>query len=103
MFHLFCAGNMKEVYMVALLLYVYQSVVKLGLISELDMIEKVRQRTGIEFVDLSKFELSKELLEIVTARVASHYGILPIRIEDKNLYIAISEPASKSLKDEIDD
>jgi len=77
-----------------------------GLVSEEDFLEAIASHMGMETIDLTKQQIEKEAIEMVPAKVAKKYGIIPVRIvgngRDRSvLFIAIKDPLNIEAIDDL--
>jgi len=63
-----------------------------NLISETKMAEVLQEQLGIPFVDLSRIKIDPKLTEFVPFMLAKRHSIIPIKLEDGKLYIAMEDP-----------
>ncbi len=63
-----------------------------GIISQKQLIEALQLQLGVEFIDLSKTALSPELVQYIPKSIAKRHGIVPVRAEKDELYLAMSDP-----------
>jgi type II secretory ATPase GspE/PulE/Tfp pilus assembly ATPase PilB-like protein len=79
-----------------------ESILKLGVISETELLMAVAEQTGLQFVNISTVDIDGDALKTISANVASHYNIVPFRIVDKTLWLATCDPFNRDLKNEIE-
>ena len=72
-----------------------------GLVSEEDFLEAIASHMGMETINLTKQQIEKEAIDMVPAKVAKKYGIVPVRKEDGRLYIAIKDPLNIEAIDDL--
>ncbi|MCF0151542.1 MAG: Flp pilus assembly complex ATPase component TadA [Firmicutes bacterium] len=63
-----------------------------GFVSEAELIEALEIQLGIEFIDLSKASLSPDLARYVPRSLAEKYNAVPVRLQQDELYLAMSDP-----------
>lgn len=80
----------------------HQSVLKLGLVEEEDLLGAVAERMGLEVVDLARQVIEKDALAAVGPRIATHYDIVPVRFSDDTLWIATCDPFQADIREEIE-
>jgi type IV pilus assembly protein PilB len=68
--------------------------VQLGHLDEAGLSRALARQAGLEHVDLAGQEPSRAALEKVDAATSRAFGILPLRIDDGRLTIALSDPAN---------
>lgn len=61
-------------------------------ITESQLIEALQMQLGIEFVDLSKTEIEPKMSSYVPKNIARKYGVVPVRVENDRLYLAMKDP-----------
>lgn len=81
---------------------VHASILKLGLTSEAELLEAVAERTGLKFLAISASDIESDALQAITANIATHYNVVPLRITENSLQIATCDPFSENLKNEIE-
>lgn len=79
----------------------HQSILKLGFLQEQALLEAVAQSSGLEVIDLTAQTVSADALAMVSPKVAIHYHIVPVKVEDGVLWIATSDPSNKELENEL--
>jgi type II secretory ATPase GspE/PulE/Tfp pilus assembly ATPase PilB-like protein len=79
-----------------------ESILKLGLLDEPTLLASVGAQIGVEYQSISPDEIEPQALQAVTANIASHYSIVPLRVTDQTLWIATSDPFNPDLKREIE-
>ena len=80
-----------------------QILVELGYVDEADIQLALAAQVGMEPVDLSKFDVPKEVIALVPAQVTRTYKIVPIDYEPstKLLTIALDDPANFQATDDL--
>jgi type IV pilus assembly protein PilB len=80
-----------------------QILVELGYVTEADIQIALAAQVGMEPVDLTKIDVPKEVLNLVPAKVAHTYKIIPIDYEPstKTLSIAMDDPANFQATDDL--
>lgn len=61
-------------------------------ITEQQMLEALQQQLGIDFIDLSTFQISPELATLLPQNIAKKHDIVPVRLNKDTLYIAMNDP-----------
>ncbi|MCK4784366.1 MAG: hypothetical protein KAV87_11490, partial [Desulfobacteraceae bacterium] len=79
-----------------------ESILKLGLVSETELLTVAAEKIGLKFLNISDDDVDSNALKTITANVASHYNIVPLRIVDNTLWIATCDPFNQDLKNEIE-
>lgn len=70
----------------------HRAIVDLNFASEEDTHSALAEVNGMEFVDVTKVSVSKELLDTVPVKIALHFRFVPVALESGQLTIAFSEP-----------
>ena len=63
-----------------------------GYITEQQLIHALEMQLGIEFIDLSRINIPSEMAQALSKNIAKKYGIVPVRMERDQLFIAMSDP-----------
>jgi len=63
-----------------------------GFITEAQLIEALEMQLGIEFVDLGNYMIDSSMSHTVPKSIARKYGVVPVRKDRDNLYLAMSDP-----------
>jgi len=79
-----------------------ESILKLGLAGEIELLTAVAEKNGIKFLDISADDVDDNALKVITANVASYYNIIPLRIIGDTIQVATSDPFNPNLKSEIE-
>ncbi|MDD3277256.1 MAG: GspE/PulE family protein [Lachnospiraceae bacterium] len=69
-----------------------QVLIKNNFITEAQLIEALRLQLGIDFIDLSSYSINPEMVEELPKNIARKYGVVPVRVEKDNLYLAMKDP-----------
>lgn len=75
--------------------------IDLGMLSELEVLQVLAKQYGVPAVDLTRSVLTRDALEQIPHEVAAREGILPLRIEESNLMLAMMSPDATQIHDEI--
>jgi len=81
---------------------VRESVLKLGIVTEPEFLKAAAKKTGLNFTNISTENSDTKALNAVSANIASHYHIMPLKIVDNELLLATCDPFNPSLKNEIE-
>jgi len=74
--------------------------VKLGYLSELDIVQALTAQYGFPYLPLESYELRKDLAKLIPENVARQYGIVPLDIMGSILTVAMPNPLnSKAIED----
>ncbi|QER42612.1 secretion system protein E [Thermodesulfobacterium sp. TA1] len=67
--------------------------VRIGLVTDLEIAIALAEQSGLPFVDLSQLSPSKDALNLIPPSFARKHKVLPIRLkQDRTLELAISDP-----------
>ena len=78
-----------------------QILVKLGFISEKDLIACLSRHLNIPPMNLSRYKVTSEVLKIIPERVARHYQLIPVSLVGKTLTVAMADPLNIFAMDDI--
>lgn len=59
------------------------------------------EKTGVDFLDIQNSQIDSEILKEISANIASHYNIVPVRKTDHVLWLATSNPFFHKIKNEV--
>jgi len=74
---------------------------ELGHVTETQIAEVISKQQKVPLVDCTKYDLSKELLDLVPKNIAKKAIVLPLEIKDKKLLLAMADPLDWSTIDDI--
>ena len=63
-----------------------------GFITEAGLIEALQMQLGIEFVDLSTYNIPPEMSRVVSKNIARTYNVVPIKETGDEIYLAMVDP-----------
>jgi type IV pilus assembly protein PilB len=75
--------------------------IDLGMIRESDLVRALAEQVGLEFVDLSEFQVDAVSTALLPEALARRYRALPIGERDGRLLVAMSDPANVYALDDI--
>ena len=75
--------------------------VELGFIKEEDVLKALGAQSGMQFIDLKKLEIPKNVVKKVPASIAKVYKVMPIKFEGAVLTIAMSDPLNVNITDDL--
>lgn len=67
--------------------------VRLGAVSQRDLLYTIATKMGVPFVDLRKFEADAEVALLVPVDIMRRYKVLPLLIHQGHLVVAVSDPS----------
>ncbi len=77
------------------------ALVKLGLLSEKELVEFLSQHFGVPAIDLSRIEIDESVAKIVPAETARKYMILPVAKVGAKVTLAMIDPTNLFAMDDI--
>ena len=80
----------------------HQSIYNLGFAEERVFLAAVAEKTGLEFLDMLNRQIDAQTLQEISANIASHYNIVPVRKNDHTLWLATSDPFCHRIKKEVE-
>jgi type IV pilus assembly protein PilB len=72
-----------------------------GFIKEADLVRALSEQVGLEFVDLSDFQIDPMSASLLPETLARRYRAIPIAMRDDRLLVAMSDPANVYALDDI--
>jgi general secretion pathway protein E/type IV pilus assembly protein PilB len=79
-----------------------ESILKLGLVNEAALLRAVAEKCNLSFFNSPAQDADSNALQTMTAKVASHYHIIPLGITGNILRVATCDPFNCDLKGEIE-
>ncbi|KAB2957819.1 MAG: type IV-A pilus assembly ATPase PilB [Thermoanaerobaculia bacterium] len=77
------------------------ALVKLGLVSEKELVEFLSQQFGVPAIDLARVDVDESVIKIVPAEVARKYMILPVAKVGPKVTLAMIDPTNVFAMDDI--
>jgi len=81
--------------------FLCENIIKLGFATEDKILPVLSKQLGIDYVKLKDITINKNVIKNVPAKFASHYKLMPLKIEGKVLTIALTEPTNINVIDDI--
>ncbi|MDQ2985428.1 MAG: Flp pilus assembly complex ATPase component TadA [Armatimonadota bacterium] len=75
--------------------------VELGYVGEREMIEGKAQEEGLNFVDLDRYQIDSNAINMVPERIVKNHTVIPVRKEGNVLYIAMPNPNNIQAIDDV--
>lgn len=75
--------------------------VDLGYVTEGDMMFVLGAQSGMEAVDIDDMEISKEVIDLVPHYVAEANSVIPVRVDDGTLVVALADPLNVTALDDL--
>ncbi|MFN9798275.1 MAG: GspE/PulE family protein [Gemmatimonas sp.] len=77
------------------------TVVKMGLVPEIEVVRMLARQFRMPAVDLSRFEVDTRLLKLIPAELATKQTVLPLKRDGRQLTVAIADPTAMSVVDDL--
>jgi len=77
------------------------NLVKLGFVKETDLTRMLARQHKMPAVDLTKFQVDPRIAKLIPAELALKHSVLPLKRDGRTLTVAMSDPASMSVLDDI--
>jgi type IV pilus assembly protein PilB len=77
------------------------NLVKLGFVKETDLTRMLARQHKMPAVDLSKFQVDPRIAKLIPGELALKHSVLPLKRDGRTLTVAMSDPASMSVLDDI--
>lgn len=75
--------------------------VSMGLISDKDKVSCLGKQWGVEFVDLAEYSFDQDVLKLIPQELARRHNIIPLKIENNKIILAMKNPLDVYAIDEI--
>ena len=77
------------------------NLVKLGFVKETDLTRMLARQHKMPAVDLTKFQVDPRVAKLIPGELALKHNVLPLKRDGRTLTVAMSDPASMSVLDDI--
>jgi type IV pilus assembly protein PilB len=77
------------------------NLVKLGFVKETDLTRMLARQHKMPAVDLTKFQVDPRVAKLIPGELALKHSVLPLKRDGRTLTVAVSDPASMSVLDDI--
>jgi len=77
------------------------NLVKLGYVKETDLTRMLARQHKMPAVDLTKFQVDPRIAKLIPPELALKHSVLPLKRDGRTLTVAMSDPASMSVLDDI--
>lgn len=78
-----------------------ECLIRLGLLIDTDLARALAKQAGLPFIDLRTFVPDREVLGRIPGQAARHSQILPLRIENGNINVAVADPFNSVVSDTV--
>lgn len=75
--------------------------VNMGLISEKDKACCLGKQWGVEYIDLAEYQFDQDILKLIPQELARRHNIIPLKIENNKVLLAMKNPLDVYAIDEI--
>ena len=75
--------------------------IRQGVISEAQLIDALRVQLGVDFVDLTAVSIPVELAKYVPRNLAKKFLVVPVKLVQDRLYLAMHDPLDFVAQDEV--
>lgn len=69
-----------------------ETLIKMGYVTQQNINEVLEYQLGIPYVELNEYEISKEATRLINESLAKRHVLIPIRVTDTELYVAMEDP-----------
>ncbi|MCK5528183.1 MAG: type II/IV secretion system protein [Kiritimatiellae bacterium] len=73
-----------------------------GLVKEGELLKFSAKQYGLSFVDIEDLDIDPNAIRAVSAKLATHYDIVPVKLSNKILTIAVSNPMDMAVVEDIE-
>ena len=70
------------------------SLVELGFATDVSIAQTVANQMGLVYVDLAAYEIDPHAAMSLSSELARRYNVLPVKVQDNELVVAMSDPAN---------
>ncbi len=75
--------------------------VRIGALTEEGLTKGLAEQAGLPLVDLKEANITKEMIDMVPASIASAYRVVPFSFDGKKLVVAMADPGGSSALDDL--
>lgn len=77
------------------------TLLELGLVTSEQIAQTVSRHLGLVFIRLSDYDIKLEILELLPENIIRNYQVIPVKLEENTLQVAISDPLNLPAINEI--
>jgi type IV pilus assembly protein PilB len=77
------------------------TLVKLGMVQEIEITKMLARQYRVPAVDLSRFEVDEKIIKLIPSEVALRHTVLPLKREARMLTVAMADPTNHSVLDDL--
>jgi type IV pilus assembly protein PilB len=78
-----------------------EALIQEGIITEHQLMEILQEQLGIPYVSLYQYSIDKKILSLVSKQMAQQYSLIPLKIENEKLFVAMVDPLDFSAMDDL--
>ncbi len=78
-----------------------EELVRTGVVTEKVILSALSESMNLSIVEISKIEISQEIVDKIPVRFVTHYNFIPLFIKENTLHIAVNDPLDLYTLDEI--
>jgi type IV pilus assembly protein PilB len=72
-----------------------------GVITEKQLIEALTTQLGLEFIDLSSYQIPAEMAQLLPKSIAKKHAVVPVRATRNEVYLAMADPLNFVASEEV--
>lgn len=72
-----------------------------GVITERQLIDALMMQLGIDYVELSNYDIPPEMAQVLSKNIAKKHSVVPIRTRGDELYLAMADPLNFIATEEV--
>jgi hypothetical protein len=80
-----------------------EELVRQGLVDERDLARLVAEQEELEFIDLGKFDLDQQAVDLLSEGTARRHRAVPFRLDGGSVVVAVADPTDNESLDAIID
>jgi type IV pilus assembly protein PilB len=77
------------------------TLLELGFVTSEQIAQSSSRHLGLTFIKLSDYDINLEILELLPENIIRNYQVIPVKLEQNTLHVAISDPLNLLALDEI--
>lgn len=77
------------------------ALVSMNFANEEDILDAVAADMGMERIDLAGVNFTPELIEEITTKVAERYRVIPVKVTEEEIWLALSDPSNLRAIDDL--
>ncbi len=78
-----------------------QVAVNMGLVTDGQLVQALAEQMGMEVCRLDDLNISADVIALVSESMAQMYRVIPVRLEENTLYVAMCDPQNLRVHDEL--